>query len=46
MLSDLLERGVHLTHAEIAALIATDPALWRTAANQIDSRLRKAALSH
>jgi hypothetical protein len=43
MLTDLLERGLHLTHAEISALIATDPQLWRTTANEIDSRLRKAA---
>ena len=43
MLTDLLERGLRLSHAEIAALIATDPQLWRTAANEIDSRLRKAA---
>jgi hypothetical protein len=46
MLTELLERGLHLTHAEIAALIATDPELWRTAASKIDSRLRKAALNH
>jgi len=27
-LGELLERGTHLTHAEIAALIATESALW------------------
>ena len=37
-LSELLERGLHLTHAEIAALIATD-------AEQIDPRLQKVSLT-
>jgi hypothetical protein len=43
-LAELLERGTHLTHAEIAALVATDPALWDRVAEQIDSRLQKASL--
>lgn len=43
-LGELLERGTHLTHAEIAALIATDPALWARVAEQIDQRLQKASL--
>ena len=44
VLTDLLERGLHLSYAEITALIATDPALWRTVADKIDSRLRKPSL--
>ncbi len=43
-LGELLERGTHLTHAEIAALIATDCALWGRVAEQIDQRLQKASL--
>ena len=43
-LGELLERGTHLTHAEIAALIATDPTLWARVAEQIDQRLQKASL--
>jgi hypothetical protein len=43
-LSELLERGTHLTHAEIAALIATDTDLWTHVAEQIDPRLQKASL--
>lgn len=45
MLTDLLERGLHLSYAEITALIATDPALWRIVAGQIDSRLRHRRLA-
>ena len=44
-LSELLERGVHLTHAEIAALVATDHALWGRVAEQIDPRLQKVSLT-
>ena len=43
-LGDLLERGTHLTHAEIGALVATDLALWAQVAEQIDPRLQKASL--
>ena len=43
-LSELLERGTHLTLAEIAALVATDAALWGRVAEQIDPRLQKASL--
>ena len=43
-LGDLLERGTPLTHAEIAALIATDAALWGQVAEQVDPRLQKASL--
>ena len=43
-LGELLERGTHLTPAEIAALIATEPALWERVADEIDSRLQKASL--
>jgi hypothetical protein len=43
-LGELLERGNHLTHAEIAALIATDPAVWANVAENVDPRLQKASL--
>ena len=43
-LGELLERGTHLTHGEIGALIATEPALWGRVAEQIDQRLQKASL--
>ena len=43
-LGELLERGTHLTHAEIAALVATDSALWEQAAEQVDPRLQKISL--
>lgn len=38
---DLLERGTHLTPAEIAALIAIDATLWDFVAAQVNPRLRK-----
>jgi len=43
-LGELLERGTHLTHAEIGALVATEPTLWGRVAEQIDPRLQKASL--
>jgi hypothetical protein len=43
-LRDLLDRGTHLTHAEIAALVAIDSTLWTRVADQIDDRLQKASL--
>ena len=43
-LGELLERGTHLSHAEIAALIAIDSALWERVAAEIDPRLQKASL--
>jgi hypothetical protein len=43
-LADLLERGTHLTHAEIAALVATDASLWEQVADQVDPRLQKISL--
>ena len=43
-LGELLERGNHLTHAEIAALIATDPSVWASVAESVDPRLQKASL--
>ena len=43
-LGELLERGTHLTHAEIGALIDTDSTLWGRVAEQIDQRLQKASL--
>jgi hypothetical protein len=43
-LGELLERGTHLSSAEISALIATDPTLWGRIAEQVDQRLQKASL--
>jgi len=43
-LVDLLERGMHLTVTEIAALVATDSALWAMVAEQIDPRLQKVSM--
>jgi len=43
-LGELLERGTHLSHGEIAALIAIDSTLWERVAAEIDPRLQKASL--
>jgi len=43
-LMQLLEHGLHLTHGEIAALVAMDVAFWRRVAEQVDPRLQKASL--
>jgi hypothetical protein len=44
VLTQLFERGIHLTRAEIAALVATDSTLWERVADSIDPRLQKANL--
>jgi hypothetical protein len=44
-LAELVERGLHLTHGEVAALVDTDSALWEQVAERIDSRLQKANLN-
>ena len=44
VLVELLEMGTHLTQVEIAALVATDRALWERVADAIDPRLQKASL--
>jgi hypothetical protein len=46
VLADLREWGTHLTHVEIAALIATNLTLWETVAGEIDPRLQKARLEN
>ena len=43
-LAELLERGTHLSHAEIAALIGIDSTLWDRVAADIDPRLQKVSL--
>ena len=42
-LAALCEQGWDLSHTEIAALVATDPALWTTTADAVDPRLQKAS---
>jgi hypothetical protein len=37
----LRERGLDVSLTEIAALVATDPALWTRAADALDPRLQK-----
>ena len=44
MLSRLTDGGVHLTPSEIDALTSMDSGLWHRVADEIDPRLRKAAL--
>jgi hypothetical protein len=39
-------RGLDLSHTEIAALLATDRALWGRTADALDGRLQKASLTH
>ena len=41
-LDELAERGTELTPAEIAALVAINPALWDRAARLVDRRLLNA----
>lgn len=41
VLDGLLDRGVHLSRAEVAALLATDSALWGRVAASVDPRLQK-----
>ena len=41
-LGELLERGTHLTHVEIAALIATDATLWERVADEVNAKRRRA----
>jgi hypothetical protein len=43
-LTELTGRGMDLTPLEIAALVATDSALWESAAESVDARLQKASL--
>jgi hypothetical protein len=40
------EAGRNLTPLEFAALLATPPALWNEAADEIDPRLQKANLAN
>jgi hypothetical protein len=43
-LVDLLERGMHLTVTEIAALVATDSEVWAQVAERVDPRLQKVSM--
>jgi hypothetical protein len=45
-LEELIERGTHLTRAEMAALLAIDSTLWNRVAAEIDPRLQKASLKN
>jgi hypothetical protein len=45
-LVDLIDRGTHLSHAEVVALMATDEALWNQVAERVDPRLQKASLKN
>lgn len=44
-LGDLLALGMHLTGAEIEALVSTDSDLWTRVADQVDPRLQKCCLA-
>jgi hypothetical protein len=43
-LLDLRDRGLDLSPTEIAALVGTDPAVWASAGERLDPRLRKSQL--
>lgn len=43
-LTEFVERGYELTPLEMAALEATDPAVWTMAAERLDPRLQKVSL--
>jgi len=45
-LVQLIDRGTDLSHAEIAALMATDEGLWEQVAERVDPRLQKASLKN
>jgi hypothetical protein len=45
ILRGLVDRGTALSAAEVAALTATDAAVWQRAAQEIDPRLQKASLT-
>jgi len=45
-LVDLIDRGTHLSHTDLAALMATDEALWNQVAGRVEPRLQKASLKN
>ena len=45
-LSELLERGTHLSQLEIAALTGIESTVWNRVADEIDPRLQKASLKN
>ncbi|MEO8677642.1 MAG: Os1348 family NHLP clan protein [Vicinamibacterales bacterium] len=44
-IASLLKTGMHLTRAEIAALVAMDPGVWARVSDLVDPRLQKADLT-
>ena len=43
-IAGLLKTGMHLTRAEIAALVSMDSAVWAQVSDLVDPRLQKADL--
>jgi hypothetical protein len=44
-LQDVIDRGYELGRCEIAALVSTDRRLWAAAADALDPRLQKVAVT-
>lgn len=43
-LDELARQGLEVSHAEMTALVRTDPRTWAAAAESLDPRLQKASL--
>jgi hypothetical protein len=46
VLRETCDAGFALSRTEMAALVATDPALWARTADAVDPRLQKASLKN